>query len=165
MGPGGVAVPQANGAALALIALKQHWRSLPTRDQRQLPGQVVGILDTGIEAKTRGWGVTMGSIASEQDAFKLVFFGEDRLDHPVADLEYVHLQFGQLEQLANLLCDHGFIELCRVIRRHHEMENPVLAVASPGGWPSWHQRTAGKRAAARGMDEEVQHHAVVEQHF
>src|SRR5579864_9034207 len=61
-----------NWPPLLLIAVEQALRRTATMDQRQLPGQVVRVLDDGINALAAHRAVDMHRVTSQKDAFMAV---------------------------------------------------------------------------------------------
>src|SRR5713101_2203802 len=57
-----------NWPPLLLVAVEQARRRTATMDQRQLPGQVVRILDAGIHALPAHRAVDMDRVTSQKDA-------------------------------------------------------------------------------------------------
>src|SRR6266851_8007739 len=58
-----------NWPPLLLVAVEQARRRTATMDQRQLPGQVVRVLDAGIHALPAHRAVYMHRVAGQKDAF------------------------------------------------------------------------------------------------
>src|SRR5467141_2302183 len=61
-----------NWPSLLLVAVEQACRRAATMDQRQLPGQVVRVLDAGIHALPAHRAVDMHCITSQKDSFVAV---------------------------------------------------------------------------------------------
>ena len=71
-----------NRSALLVIALEQPRRSLTADRQRELPGEVVSILNAGVHPLRTRRGMNVGSISAQEDPPACI-----AIDQPVADAE------------------------------------------------------------------------------
>src|SRR5215472_19579 len=70
----------ANRPPLRLVAVEQALPRCALYDKRQLPGEVVGVLDAGIHPLAAGRRVDMSGVAGNKDAAFAVMFGEPHAD-------------------------------------------------------------------------------------
>lgn len=73
----------ADGMALGLVGGQQPVGGSALHSQRELPGQVDTVLDTGVHALGTGRRVDVGGVTSDEDAPLAVPLGQ-----PVADPEH-----------------------------------------------------------------------------
>lgn len=84
----------------------------PPKHSGELPGEVVHVLDAGVETETGGRRETMGGVADQENATVLIAFRDRGLGPPMADLLDRDVDVGA-DQFTDLRHDrrvigHGF---------------------------------------------------------
>ena len=157
-GPAGVA--RGNRPALLFIGIEQTVAGLAAHQRRELPREVVCVLDAGIQAQARRGRMAVRGIADCQAAPTAVLVGEDRFDDPVADLVHLDVEIRQLQQRTDARHDEALVEV-GVPRAESEVEHPLLRTPIPMRRPHRHHRATAPAAATFRVDEPADQRRVV----
>ena len=111
----------AQGAALGVVGVQERGPGLALHDRRELPREVVGVLDPGVAAEAAVGGHDVRGVARQEHAA----VGEARrhvgLRLPVGDVEDLHGQVGRAdrgdEQLPRALLGQPVADVHRLLRR------------------------------------------------
>ncbi len=134
-------------APLGLVGVEQRGSACPCSDGRELPGQVVHVLDGARQPQPAGRRMAVRRVAGEEHATLGVAVGHDRLDRPAGDLVDLHREVGDAERRAHVRLDLLVGLRARVVDGVVEVDDPLLRVAAPalGSHRHHHDADAGLR--------------------
>jgi hypothetical protein len=128
-GPLGVAL--VGRAPLVLVGIQQVRRGVTVQDERELPAEVVRVVDRAGQSQPAGGRVAVRGVAEQEHPARPERRCHDRIDRPPGDLVDLHRVIGQAERAPGVRLDLGVGLGARVIGRVVEVDHPFLRARSP----------------------------------
>lgn len=75
-------------------------------------------------------------VAGNKDSSLTILIRQYAVQYPVADLENLHLELGNLDQRPDPVDEGGFVVSSLVLQVKADVEHPLLTVPAPGR-PGW----------------------------
>ncbi len=151
--------PQPLRLPLGGVGVQQRRAGLALEHGRQLPGQVLRVLHTGVHAQSRGRRVAVHRVADQEDPALRVLVGDRTLHRPVADAQDLHRHVADPQQFPDLGRDRLLVEVGVVGGQEREMEGPLLGVLAPRR-AHLHHVAAGRVRPGLRIDEMRDQHIV-----
>ena len=150
-----LAVALVDRPPLGLVAVEQRRRGVAAEHQRQLPAQVLRVVDRARQSQPASGRVTVRGVPEQEHAACLERGGQHRLDRPAGDLLDLHRRIRQAQRLAGVGFDLGVGLGPGVIGRVVEVDHPLLRHRAPPVRP--HRDHHHQHAGLRGEDPPDQH--------
>ncbi|SIK36849.1 Uncharacterised protein [Mycobacteroides abscessus subsp. abscessus] len=118
--------PPADGLPFLAVRLEQRRLGLSAQHRRELPSEIVGILDRRVRPQAVGWRVPVGGVAGEERPALPVLVGDDMVDLPLRDLLDAHLDVGVADRRLGE-CDERLVARVRFALGGvvHAQEDPL----------------------------------------
>ncbi len=141
-------------AALALVGVEQAVAGVALDHHGEFPGQVVRVLDAGIEPQPGRGRVPVRGVAGQKHPAEAVALGEQTLPGPRRAAQQFDRQVGNFQEFANPRDQGRVVEFLRVAVAHRTVQQPLAAGAVPGRADLAQRAAAPEGGVALGVDED-----------
>ena len=122
---------RSSAGALVLVGIQQGRRRVTVQDERQLPAQVLRVVDRARQSQPAGGRVPVRGVAEQEHPAGPERRCHDGIDRPPGDLVDLHRDVRQAQRAPGVGLDLRVGLGARVIGRVVEVDHPFLRLRSP----------------------------------